>query len=129
MWTQAALQVNSNSSENSSSATFSSDSIAASALARGMFIADLPSMSSSQTADLVPSHAPPAPPQQQQQQQLQSQYVDGMAFHWYQGSSDRELDGSYGYNAIRAAHGIAPDMIMLASEGCSCPGVEVMILL
>jgi glucosylceramidase len=54
-----------------------------------------------------------------------SSYVDGMAFHWYQGSSDRELDGTYGYNSVRESHSLAPDMIMLATEGCSCPGVAV----
>lgn len=29
-----------------------------------------------------------------------SKYVDGMAFHWYFGGSQRLLDGSVGWNAL-----------------------------
>lgn len=52
-------------------------------------------------------------------------YVDGMAFHWYVGGMDRELDGTYGYNNVRAAQKLNPNMIMLATEACNCPGVVV----
>ena len=107
LWTQAALQSNASIGDDDDS------------------VSDVSSSTASQQQQ-----------QQQQQQQVAtrevptaSEFVDGMAFHWYQGSNDRELDGTYGYNAIRAAHNIAPDMIMLATEGCSCPGIEVPILM
>jgi hypothetical protein len=51
-----------------------------------------------------------------------SQYVDGMAFHWYGGTGDRLLDGTYGYDAVNATYHMAPDKILMATEGCSCPG-------
>jgi hypothetical protein len=50
-----------------------------------------------------------------------SEYVDGMAFHWYSGN-DRLLDGTYGYEAVNATYHLAPDKILMATEGCSCPG-------
>jgi hypothetical protein len=34
-------------------------------------------------------------------------------------------DGTYGYDAINASHYLAPDAVLLATEGCSCPGVEL----
>ncbi len=52
-------------------------------------------------------------------------YVDGMAFHWYAGENDRMLDGTYGYDALNLTHHYAKDKILLASEGCSCPGVNI----
>lgn len=51
----------------------------------------------------------------------QSEYVDGMAFHWYSGN-DRLLDGTYGYEAVNATYHLAPEKILMATEGCSCPG-------
>jgi glucosylceramidase len=51
-------------------------------------------------------------------------YVDGMAFHWY-GGMDRLTDGTFGYNELNATHHYAPDKILLGTEGCSCPGVEL----
>lgn len=50
-----------------------------------------------------------------------SEYVDGMAFHWYSGM-DRLLDGTYGYESVNATYHLAPDKILMATEGCSCPG-------
>ena len=52
-------------------------------------------------------------------------YVDGMAFHWYAGENDRMLDGTYGYDALNLTHHYAKDKILLATEGCSCPGVNI----
>jgi glucosylceramidase len=54
-----------------------------------------------------------------------SSYVDGIAFHWYSGSGDRLMDGTFGYNTVNATHAKYPGKILLATEGCSCPGVEV----
>ena len=51
-----------------------------------------------------------------------SEYVDGMAFHWYGGTGDRLLDGTYGYDAVNETYHLAPEKILLATEGCSCPG-------
>lgn len=51
-------------------------------------------------------------------------YVDGMAFHWYGYNDDRYLDGTFGYDNVNFTHHMAPDKILLASEGCSCPGVS-----
>jgi O-glycosyl hydrolase len=51
-------------------------------------------------------------------------YVDGMAFHWY-GGMDRMTDGTYGYNAVKAAHEYAPNKLLINTEGCSCPGVKI----
>jgi glucosylceramidase len=54
-----------------------------------------------------------------------AQYVDGMAFHWYSGSGDRNMDGTYGYDALRSVHEKFPEKILLATEACSCPGVAI----
>lgn len=51
-----------------------------------------------------------------------SQYVDGMAFHWYGGTGDRLLDGTYGYDTVNQTYHLAPNKILMATEGCSCPG-------
>jgi glucosylceramidase len=51
-------------------------------------------------------------------------YVDGMAFHWY-GGLDRLADGTYGYNELNLTHHAFPDKILLGTEGCSCPGVQL----
>ena len=52
-----------------------------------------------------------------------AEFVDGMAFHWYNGADDRLLDGTNGYDAVRSTHHKYPDKLLLATEGCSCPGV------
>ena len=52
-------------------------------------------------------------------------FVDGMAFHWYSGNDDRLMDGTYGYDRVNATHSFAPGKILLATEGCSCPGVRL----
>ena len=75
-------------------------------------------------------------------------YVDGMAFHCKlyihglspieallnnllncvstgYGGADRITDGTYGYDSINASHHYAPGAILLATEGCSCPGVAL----
>jgi len=52
-------------------------------------------------------------------------YVDGMAFHWYTGSMDRLMDGTYGYDALNSTHHYAPNKMLLGTEGCSCSGVKV----
>lgn len=57
--------------------------------------------------------------------QAPSQYVDGMAFHWYTGNNDRVLDGTYGYNNVNATYHLDPNKVLLASEGCSCPDVKL----
>ena len=87
--------------------------------------------------------------------QQMSTYVDGMvcpvymenclssflcqAFHWYGGTGDRMLDGTYGYDAVSETHflmkesyeyslanakhpSLSANKILLATEGCSCPG-------
>lgn len=35
------------------------------------------------------------------------------------------MDGTYGYNSVRSTHDKYPDKILLATEGCSCPGVQL----
>lgn len=52
-----------------------------------------------------------------------TEFIDGLAFHWYNGGNDRLLDGTYGFEAIRATHKKFPQKILLATEGCSCPGI------
>lgn len=52
-------------------------------------------------------------------------YVDGLAFHWYTGEDDRLLDGTYGYENVNWTHHFAPNKILLATEGCNCPGVLI----
>lgn len=34
-------------------------------------------------------------------------------------------DGTYGYDALNASHHFAPEGVLLATEGCSCPGVDL----
>ena len=53
-----------------------------------------------------------------------AKYVDGMAFHWYSGSS-RLLDGAYGYEAVKQVSEYAPSKLLINTEGCSCPGVRI----
>ena len=48
-----------------------------------------------------------------------------MAFHWYTGGMDRMMDGTYGYDNVNATHHFAPNKILLATEGCSCPDVKL----
>ena len=50
-------------------------------------------------------------------------HFDGIAFHWYGDNMNRLMDGTYGYNNVLLSHDINPNMILLASESCSCPGV------
>lgn len=55
-----------------------------------------------------------------------SEFIDGMAFHWYTGDNDRVMDGTYGYNNVNATyHLMEQGKVLLASEGCSCPGVKI----
>eukprot|EP00607_Mallomonas_marina_P010362 CAMPEP_0182421362 /NCGR_PEP_ID=MMETSP1167-20130531/6724_1 /TAXON_ID=2988 /ORGANISM="Mallomonas Sp, Strain CCMP3275" /LENGTH=661 /DNA_ID=CAMNT_0024598421 /DNA_START=178 /DNA_END=2163 /DNA_ORIENTATION=- len=54
-----------------------------------------------------------------------AKYLDGMAFHWYAGSNDRLMDGTFGYDAVNATHHMIPDKLLVGSEGCSCPGVKI----
>jgi hypothetical protein len=43
----------------------------------------------------------------------------------YNGLS-RVTDGTYGYDAVNASHHLlGPDSLLIASEGCSCPGVDL----
>lgn len=42
--------------------------------------------------------------------------ADGTAFHWYSGSQ---------FENLKAAHDVAPDKFLLATEACNCPGVIV----
>ena len=50
-------------------------------------------------------------------------HFDGIAFHWYGDNMNRLMDGTYGYNNVLLSHDINPNMILLGSEACSCPGV------
>lgn len=34
-------------------------------------------------------------------------------------------DGTYGYNDVLDTHQLIPDKLLLATEGCSCPGIEI----
>jgi len=54
-----------------------------------------------------------------------AQYIDGLAFHWYGGSMNRLVDGTYGYYNLQRTAAAFPDKYLYASEGCSCPGVEL----
>ncbi|CAM9330142.1 unnamed protein product [Chrysoparadoxa australica] len=55
---------------------------------------------------------------------IASEYVDGMAFHWYFGGMDRGMDGSYGWGMLNRTREILPEgKFMLSSESCHCPGV------
>lgn len=54
-----------------------------------------------------------------------ARYLDGFAFHWYAGSNERMLDGTYGYaNLRRMRKRLSPrGMFLLGAEACECPGV------
>jgi glucosylceramidase len=52
-------------------------------------------------------------------------YVAGVAFHWYSGYGDRQMDGTYGYDEVNRTYQLVPDKLLLASEGCSCPDVKL----
>ncbi|CAM9842799.1 unnamed protein product, partial [Ascophyllum nodosum] len=55
-----------------------------------------------------------------------SQYVDGMAFHWYFGGASRLLDGAIGWNILdRTHHMLDDDKFIMSTESCHCPGVEL----
>src|SRR3546814_15655539 len=54
-----------------------------------------------------------------------SQYVDGLAFHWYVGGMDRQLDGTNGYDNLAFINRAYPDKMLLGTEACSCPGVLI----
>lgn len=41
------------------------------------------------------------------------------------GGGDRVTDGTYGYDELNATFHYAPNKILLASEGCNCPGVNI----
>jgi glucosylceramidase len=41
------------------------------------------------------------------------------------GGMDRLTDGTYGYNDVLQTHKLIPNKLLLATEGCSCPGVEI----
>ncbi len=41
------------------------------------------------------------------------------------GGGERITDGAYGYEAVNATYHFAPDKILLATEGCSCPNVAI----
>lgn len=76
---------------------------------------------------LFPSSSSTSSSSASQSNQL-SQYVDGMAFHWYGGTGDRLLDGTYGYDTVNQTYHLAPDKILMATEGCSCPGMSTFTL-
>ncbi|RLN53896.1 hypothetical protein BBJ28_00025876 [Nothophytophthora sp. Chile5] len=52
-----------------------------------------------------------------------SQYVDGMAFHWYEHSGKSSLDGTEYHERLNDTHFVDENRFMLASESCNCPGV------
>ncbi|KAL4166997.1 hypothetical protein KRP22_012484 [Phytophthora ramorum] len=54
-----------------------------------------------------------------------SQYVDGMAFHWYEDGGERYMDGVEYPEHLNDTHFIDQSRFMLASESCNCPGVAV----
>jgi glucosylceramidase len=45
-------------------------------------------------------------------------------FYLGYGGIDRLTDGTYGYENVRQSHNLIPEKILLATEGCSCPGIE-----
>ncbi|KAJ1438750.1 O-glycosyl hydrolase family 30-domain-containing protein [Ochromonadaceae sp. CCMP2298] len=53
-----------------------------------------------------------------------AKFVDGMAFHWYS-AVGRTEDGTMGYDVVNASHHYAPHALLVGSEACSCPGVEL----
>lgn len=73
-----------------------------------------------------------------------SNYIDGMAFHWYTGAPDatvRMLDGTFGYDSVNGAYYTMKSyynkqnernnrfdhrpLFLLSTEGCSCAGVRL----
>ncbi|CEG40790.1 family 30 glycoside hydrolase [Plasmopara halstedii] len=50
-----------------------------------------------------------------------AQYVDGMAFHWY--DNERYMDGVEYHERLNDTHYIDPSRFMLSTESCNCPGV------
>lgn len=50
-----------------------------------------------------------------------AQYVDGMAFHWY--DNERYMDGVEYHERLNDTHFIDPDRFMLATESCNCPDI------
>jgi len=50
-----------------------------------------------------------------------SQYVDGIAFHWYDG--ERYMDGVENHDRLNDTHFVDEKRFMLATESCNCPGV------
>uniref|UniRef100_M4BEH7 Uncharacterized protein n=1 Tax=Hyaloperonospora arabidopsidis (strain Emoy2) TaxID=559515 RepID=M4BEH7_HYAAE len=50
-----------------------------------------------------------------------AQYVDGMAFHWY--DEQRYMDGVEYHERLNDTHFVDQNRFMLATESCNCPGV------
>ncbi|KAI9920357.1 hypothetical protein PsorP6_015767 [Peronosclerospora sorghi] len=50
-----------------------------------------------------------------------SQYVVGMAFHWY--DLERYMDGVAYHERLNDTHFVDPSRFLLATESCNCPGV------
>ncbi|KAI9916321.1 hypothetical protein PsorP6_018081 [Peronosclerospora sorghi] len=50
-----------------------------------------------------------------------SQYVHGMAFHWY--DRERYMDGVAYHERLNDTHFVDPSRLLLATESCNCPGV------
>ncbi|TDH72207.1 hypothetical protein CCR75_004288 [Bremia lactucae] len=50
-----------------------------------------------------------------------SQYVHGMAFHWY--DNERYMDGVEYHERLNDTYFIDPSRFMLATESCNCPDV------
>ncbi|CAI5712972.1 unnamed protein product [Hyaloperonospora brassicae] len=50
-----------------------------------------------------------------------AQYVDGMAFHWY--DEQRYMDGVEYHERLNDTHFVDENRFMLATESCNCPGV------
>ncbi|TMW62180.1 hypothetical protein Poli38472_009673 [Pythium oligandrum] len=48
-------------------------------------------------------------------------YVDGMAFHWY--DDERYMDGVEFHERLNDTHYVDENRFMLATESCNCPGV------
>lgn len=46
-----------------------------------------------------------------------SQFVDGIGFHWYWIFSD--------FERLTLTHDSYPNLFLLATEACNCPGVEL----
>ncbi|RLN54415.1 hypothetical protein BBJ28_00007794, partial [Nothophytophthora sp. Chile5] len=50
-----------------------------------------------------------------------AQYVDGMAFHWY--DNERYMDGVEYHERLNDTHFVDETRFMLATESCNCPDV------